>query len=204
MAAIKVQVSLAGDLEMMQLLRELPQRLVKGALRKSLRESAKTVLRGAKFRAPRASGLLIKTLKVRAFKRTRKAVVGFTVGTAAGDFKGKTFYGKTFYGGFQEYGWKPTGRHRASNSIRSAQKWLRREKQEKSKGLGVVPLALRKKITYSKLVIARDTRRQVKPKHFLRNAFTDNIAGIQADLVVKIKEELRAAAVKAANPKPKK
>jgi len=195
MAQIKVQVSLAGDVETLELLRTLPAKLVKGALRKSLRESAKTVLRGAKFRAPRKSGLLIKTLKVRAFKRTRKAVVGFTVGTAAGDYKGQTFYG-----GFQEYGWRPTGRHRQSGAIRTAQKWLRREKQEIGKS-GAVPLIFRKKITAAKLTIARDKTRVVKPKHFLRNAFNDNAEAIKADLVKSIKEELRAAAVKAATPK---
>jgi HK97 gp10 family phage protein len=198
MSSIKVQMSLAGDAEIMQLMKDLPQRLVKGALRKSLRESAKVVLRGAKFRAPVAGGLLAKTLKVRAFKRTRKAVVGYTVGTAAGDYKGQTFYG-----GFQEFGWKPTGRQRASNNLRSAERLLRKEKRT---GAFVIrdDSPLTRKITAAKLVVSRDNRRRVPPKHFLRNAFKDNIAGIQADLVVKIKEELRAAAVKAANPKPKK
>jgi HK97 gp10 family phage protein len=199
MSQIKVQVSLAGDVETVNLLRELPDKLVKGALRKSLREAAKTVLRGAKFRAPRKSGLLTKTLKVRAFKRTRKNVVGFTVGTAAGDYKGQSFYGA-----FQEYGWTPTGRHRQSSALRSAQKWIRREKQEKSKS-GAVPLVYRKKITAAKLTVAKDTRRRVKPKHFLRNAFSDNAAAIQADLVKSIKSELQAAVLKAATPKaPKK
>ena len=129
--AIKIQFSLAGDLETLQLLRELPQKLVKGALRKSLRESAKIIQRGAKFRAPQKSGLLAKTIKVRAFKRTRKAVVGFTVGTAAGDYRGQTFYG-----GFQEYGWVPTGRHKAAPGIRSAMNMLRRQKKNKVNWLG--------------------------------------------------------------------
>lgn len=199
MAAIKVHVSLAGDVETVNLLKELPQKLVKGALRKALRAGANVVLRGAKFRAPRKSGLLVKSMKVRAFKRTRKNVVGFTVGTSAGDYKGSDFYGA-----FQEYGWTPSGPHAASPGLRSAQKWLRREKQEKVKRLGSVPLALQPKITAAKLRVARDTRRKVKPKEFLKKAFTDNAAAIQADLIKDIKTELQAAALKAATPKVKK
>jgi HK97 gp10 family phage protein len=203
MAYVKVSMSLAGDAEVVRLLQELPQRLVKGALRKAVRAGANVVLRGAKFRAPRKSGLLAKTLKTRSFKRTRKNIVGFTVSTGAGDYKGSTFYG-----GFQEYGWRPTGRHRASDGIRTSQKWLREEKTAKFKAKksgGEVPLAIRKNATAAKLRIARDKTRTVKPKHFLRDAFQDNAAQIQADLAKSIKAELQAAALKAATPKaPKK
>jgi HK97 gp10 family phage protein len=214
MALIQVKTSLAGDQEIIQLLRDLPKRLAKGALRKALRAGANVVMRGARFRAPRKSGLLAKTIKTRAFRRTRKNIVGFTVSANIADYQGNTFYAS-----FQEYGWVATGRAGADPGIRSSMKLLSRQRKN-----GVNWLAKRKRNRDGKLVTDRDGKwrydnvfsqiraeattaakirvakyqsRKVKPKYFLRDAFQDNAAQIQADLAKSIKEELRAAALKA-------
>lgn len=75
----------------------------KAALRSGLRAGANLMLKAAKARAPVDTGLLQKSLKVIAMKRSRKAKgrIGLIIGTNS---KNNLFVGKTFYAGMQEYG----------------------------------------------------------------------------------------------------
>jgi len=82
-------------------LKGLEPKVRKKIIRQAIRPAMKIVQRDAIARAPRGeSGLLKKSIKVRAFKRSRTKI-GVSVSTAKGWFKGDAFYG-----GFQEWGWK--------------------------------------------------------------------------------------------------
>lgn len=70
----------------------------KKVVRFAIRRAMKPVLAAAKANAPHEEGLLRSALKIRAAKRSRKAISIF-VRIGEGDFRGETFYGA-----FQEYG----------------------------------------------------------------------------------------------------
>lgn len=88
----KAAIRLEGAKELYRKLRDLPAKFARKILSKALRAGAKVVQAAAKKLAPKLSGLLRRSIKVRATKR-KKGRVGFVVGTSAGDYKGKSFYG---------------------------------------------------------------------------------------------------------------
>lgn len=73
-------------------LRTLPTRVANKVIRQSLRAGTKIILAETIAKAPVASGLLKRTLKVRAMKRSRNRI-GVQVVTEGGFYKGKAFYG---------------------------------------------------------------------------------------------------------------
>jgi HK97 gp10 family phage protein len=79
-------------------LRKLPNKISNKIQRKGLRAGAKLIQRAAKKLAPKDTGLLRSSLRVRAGK-PRKGKVAVRVMTGEGDYKGETFYGS-----FLEYG----------------------------------------------------------------------------------------------------
>lgn len=81
-------------------LNELEPKVRKKIIRQAMRPAMKMIRQDAIARAPRKTGQLRKSIKVRAFKRSRTKI-GVSVTTAKGWFKGEAFYG-----GFQEWGWK--------------------------------------------------------------------------------------------------
>src|SRR6218665_3266360 len=90
-----MQINLSGNLFLIEQLRNLPKRMANGAIRFALRDNAKPILISAKLRAPRDKGDLEKSLRIKAFRRTRKGRIGFTIGTSslASAYQGKQFYG---------------------------------------------------------------------------------------------------------------
>jgi HK97 gp10 family phage protein len=74
-------------------------------MRPALRAGGKPVLAAAKANAPKKSGSLRKSLKLRAGKRSRRGiyVVTLLLSTSKDD---NLFTGKAFYGAFQEFGFK--------------------------------------------------------------------------------------------------
>lgn len=101
-------VSIAGLPELQANLASLPERVQRKVLGPALREGGQVILKRTRQNAPRLSGDLAKSYKLRAAKRSRKnKSVTLQITT------GKTlFSGKTFYGGFIEYGTaKMRGRH---------------------------------------------------------------------------------------------
>lgn len=102
----KPLVILTGDKKLNRALAKLANKDARAIVRKAARPALRPVLASAKRHAPKATGALAHSLKIRAIKRSRTRV-GAQVQTAAGSFKGETFYG-----GFQEWGWKQGKRGR--------------------------------------------------------------------------------------------
>lgn len=98
--AMKMTLTLQGGKELERKLKTLPTRIRNKVVRTALRSGAKLVQAETKQLAPVATGLLRKSLKVRAMKR-KKGRIGINVQMGAGDYKGETFYGA-----FVEYGHK--------------------------------------------------------------------------------------------------
>lgn len=98
-----VTFRLTGNRRLDRLFQTLPVKVQKKVLRKPLREAAKVIQKQAKRNAPKDTGLLRRSLRVRAGRRSRrfKNTVRIVVITGEGFFKGETFYGA-----FQEFGWK--------------------------------------------------------------------------------------------------
>lgn len=86
-------------------LKELPDRLQKKALRPATRAAGKELLKIVKDNTPVKSGLLKRSFKVRALKRSRrnKNRVGVRVYSGVNP-SSRTFSGETFYGAFIEFG----------------------------------------------------------------------------------------------------
>lgn len=99
-----VKVSFTGIKELDDKFATLNESLQKKALRKATRAVAKMVLAEAKAEVRHDTGLLERSLKVKAKKRSRKypQTVGLTVG-----FEDDLFKGDTFYAGFLEFGTEP-------------------------------------------------------------------------------------------------
>jgi HK97 gp10 family phage protein len=109
-----VSIDLFGDRELISAFEQLPEAIENRVLKYALREAAKPILQSARANAPRATGALKKSIKIRTMKR-KKGRVGFTVGSSARDIP----EGKEFYGYFQEKGWV-TGKRTSAD--RQAQK----------------------------------------------------------------------------------
>jgi len=102
-------MTVTGDKELNRKLQALKGPKQKQAVRKASRESLKATLVSSVNRAaPRRTGLLSRSVKVRALKRSRTQV-GARVTVGDGLFKGETFYA-----GFIELGRK-TGKRGSSN-----------------------------------------------------------------------------------------
>ena len=178
--SMRFRVDLSGDVELKKLMSEFEPKVQKDALKKALREGAKVILRGVLLRVPEDTGTLKKEIKVRAFKRSRKYRVGFTVGTAAGDFKGKAFYSA-----FQEYGWLPSGNKKANGGIKASQQLLREEKQFKRDGRYIAQI-VRKKITAAKIHLSRESKQKVPAKKFIQKSFKENAEQVSENLGAEI------------------
>lgn len=92
-------------------LKTLPAKVAGKITRQALRAGAKVIQAQAVSDAPRQTGLLARSIKVRAAKRKRGRI-GILVQTAGGFFKGRTYYGA-----FQEFGWR-VGPRRLGNKRR--------------------------------------------------------------------------------------
>lgn len=83
-------------------LREMEPKLSKKVLRTALRRALKPAQQVARGIVPKRSGLLRKSLKIRAGKRSKKGIT-MTVSTSSTD---NLYTGKSFYGGFVHDGAK--------------------------------------------------------------------------------------------------
>ena len=83
-----------------RMLLTLPKKIRNKILRQEMRKEAKALVAPSKAATPVRTGLLRKSVKVRAQKRTRSSL-GVLVG-----YSEKAFTGDTFYGAFLEWGWQ--------------------------------------------------------------------------------------------------
>jgi HK97 gp10 family phage protein len=104
--ARKVTMVLTGDLELNKKLAALTDKQAKEAIRKAARPALQGTLATARSLAPKRTGALGQSIRIRAITRSRTRV-GARVTTNSSS---SLFRGRTFYGAFQEYGWKTGSR----------------------------------------------------------------------------------------------
>ncbi len=91
-------VTITGLSATRQALEQLPLKVEKRILRKGIREGAKVMLSAARADAPSLSGATRRNVKIRG-GRSKPGTIGLSVGVAAKDFAGPTFYaGFVIYG----------------------------------------------------------------------------------------------------------
>lgn len=105
------KVVLTGVPELDRRMKSLGLKLGKKIVRKAARRAIKPVQSAAQRRAPKDTGALRKSIKIRAMKRSRS---NFGVVVTTGASAGNAFSGDQFYGAFQEFGWK-TGKRGSDN-----------------------------------------------------------------------------------------
>ncbi len=98
----KVQLILTGDEKLNRRLAALQKNDAKKAMRTAARFAMNRLLPRIKAATPYRTGLLRKSMRVRAIQRSRRQI-GVKIGTSSKASK-KLFGGKTFYGSFIEFG----------------------------------------------------------------------------------------------------
>lgn len=97
----KPAVILTGDKQLDRRLKNLDAKLGKKVVRQATRKALRPVMLTTKRNAPKDSGVLRKSVKIRALKRSRSRF-----GSRVSGIGGNNFAGTAYYGGFQEWGWK--------------------------------------------------------------------------------------------------
>lgn len=120
-------VVLTGSPEVNRALAELKGPKQKEAIRKASRAALRPVLDQVRTTAPKRTGQLSRSVKVRALTRSRSRVGARVSVSARSNFKGKAFYA-----GFQEYGWKVGRRVRNSDLGMDPKNWARRTATQKA------------------------------------------------------------------------
>jgi HK97 gp10 family phage protein len=103
LASASGSIRLVGAKELQAALDALEKKTVTKFSRTAVREGAKVVQRAAKAKAPKRSGKLRRSIRVRAKKNKKKGEVAFLVTSGAGD---NVFKGETWYGAAVEFGHK--------------------------------------------------------------------------------------------------
>jgi HK97 gp10 family phage protein len=187
MAEEIIAINLTGLTELVSALKQLPERVEKKVVSFALREAAKPLLKAARKLVPVKSGLLKKSIKIRAFKKKRPGIVGFSVGGSIVNFP----QGEAFYGFWQEYGWRVGKRPwRSHTSLKSLEtrlaEWegiLERQRLSRKKRLQVVRFV--KGFKQSIRERRNDKRRQIPGKFFIKRAY-DAHKHITADTMAKL------------------
>lgn len=216
MAGEIISIDLTGSKELIAVLKALPGQVEKKVLSFAVREAAKPILKAARRLVPvgkypqgsgEVGGTLKKSIKIRAFKKKRPGIVGFSVGGNIRDFP----QGEAFYGFWQEYGWRAGKRPwRSHTSLKHLQtrlaEWegiLERQKLTRRKRLQVQRFVkgFRQSIRERK----NDKRPQIPGKFFIKRAYDAN-KHVSRDTMEKLivkgleREAERLAKKAAANP----
>lgn len=135
-----VTVTVLGVRELAAVLKSIPEKEARGAIRKGTRAGIKVIARVAARRAPRRTGALARSLKVRAMKRRRNRTGTVVV---AGN---KTFTGDEFYGGFHEFGWhigkRRTNTGTGQRRFREGTHYMENAARDKGRTAGVIAAAI--------------------------------------------------------------
>lgn len=94
-------MNVRGHRQVIARLGRLEKKVARKILSQSARVAMRPVLAAAKANAPKKTGALAKSVRMRALKRNRKGRYGVRVMTSKEWFKGDEYYGA-----FQEFGWK--------------------------------------------------------------------------------------------------
>lgn len=99
-----VDISIVGDKKLQAKLRRLETKVQRKIVRKALRDAAKPVLADAKARVPVDTGLLKRSLVVRAARRQRRGTFGVFIQPKGRDFFGIPGDDPYFYPAIVEFG----------------------------------------------------------------------------------------------------
>lgn len=109
-------LNVRGHRQVIARLGKLEKKIARKILSQSARMAMRPILAAAKSNAPRDSGALARSIRMRAMKRNRRGRIGVRVMTSQEWFKGDQYYGA-----FQEFGWKAgkrlAGYRRKSNAV---------------------------------------------------------------------------------------
>lgn len=171
MSKRKITAVLTGSESLNRKLESLTSAQSKAAIRKAARPALKPTLAAAKANAPKKTGRLQRSIKIRSIKRSRSRV-GARVTTSKTD---NQFSGRTFYAAFQEWGWK-TGKRKSQVAAREAAMFAsgidaanirgqrKRDRRRTAASLGerIRPTAVRRQIPAKEYLrrAARSTRGQ--------------------------------------------
>ena len=112
----KITILLIGESELRKKLAGLTDRESKAVIRGASREALKPIQRMAQDLAPRRTGRLRRSIRVRSLTRSRKRI-GARVTISNKDTQ---FTCRTFYVAFQEFGWRPGKRLTRASSAATA------------------------------------------------------------------------------------
>lgn len=105
MAEPIVDISLVGDEQVAAALGKLPGKVQKKLVRKAMRPPGKVILQKVKAATPVRHGVLRKSLKLRALKRSRFRM-GMMIPLPTRDALGISATARSYYPTALEYGWK--------------------------------------------------------------------------------------------------
>lgn len=112
----KITILLIGESELRKKLEGLTDKESKAVIRGASREALKPIQRMAQDLAPRKTGRLRRSIRIRSLTRSRKRIgARITISN-----KDTQFTGRTFYGAFQEFGWRPGKRLARSSAAAGA------------------------------------------------------------------------------------
>ncbi len=145
-----ISITILGTKALAELLLKLPDSIARPAVKKGTRAGQKIIARATKRLAPRRTGRLVSSIKVKAMKR-RRGRVGAVVVTGKGFFQGDTFYGA-----FLEFGWFAGKRRGGRKSRQSShielghrkvegKHFMERAARGKARSAGVVATAVIRK-----------------------------------------------------------
>lgn len=176
-------IILTGDKALDRNLHQLEAKLQRKVFNRAGREAVKPIAAKARQNAPKDTGRLRKSIKVRATKRSRRGVgIKVTTGDRSGDFGGKGYYGA-----FLEYGHKRGKRSRGVKNARALSEkklvhnhgWFLRRRQ-------------RAQVRAAK-ALANDKRAAVPGLHFMKRAAEAGRAQAAATFQRVAREEIAAA-----------
>jgi HK97 gp10 family phage protein len=193
----KYRINLEGDRVLAAKLRGLTDSQAKKAILGACRESIKVIQAEARTLAPSRTGALRRSIKVRAISRSRKRI-GVRVTTSATD---NLYSGKTFYGAFQEFGWKTGSRKNEQSRVaKQIEKRLRLESR-KAGGLASFKKDSKRRTMQENFfrgegmrqasAAAKQVRRQIAGKHFMKRAADSKKDSALEIFRVKIDEYIR-------------
>jgi HK97 gp10 family phage protein len=108
-----IDITMLGDKELEKALAAIDEKMQKKLMQNALREGAKIIAEEAKVRAPKRTGMLKRSIKVRALHQKKRGTLGVQVQTGTRRELGISEQAYGYYPAALEYGWrmKRSGEH---------------------------------------------------------------------------------------------
>ena len=180
-----VLISLSGVNKINEAFRRFGQKTAVEAMGFGLKAAARDLYMAERASVPAKSGQAQAALKINEPHET-EGKLSVSVGSTAKDYTGKYFYLS-----FLEYGWQAGKRRRGlKNAYATLRKFTPGRINMLAFKTGEQRKRALKRITSAKLSVARDTRKQIAPKQFIKKAFDNSVERVAATLEAKIIEKI--------------